>query len=153
MSKGSPSRCFENTDDRIIFQPTTPQEMEIKASRFIGEPIEVRFHRPPLFEKKPGCPDQFQWRGDRHEIVEKLKEWHDYHRRGRMASNVRPEHAAVAESRGSWGVGRDYFRVRTSSGRIFDLYYDRAPKNAGNRKGAWFLFREISVNDAEGECE
>ena len=123
--------------------------MEINASRFIGEPIEVRFHRPHLHEEKPGCPDQFEWRGDQYEVVEKLNEWHDYRRRVRMASNMRPEHAAVAESRGSRGVGRDYFRVRTSSGRIFDLYYDRAPKDAGKRKGAWFLYREIAENASE----
>jgi len=61
-----------------------------------------------------------------------------------MAHNMRAEHAATAEVRGSWGVGRHYFRVRTFAGRIFDLYYDRAPKNADNRKGAWFLYREMT---------
>jgi len=25
------------------------------------------------------------------------------------------------------------------SGQIFDLYYDRAPKDADNRMGGWFL--------------
>jgi hypothetical protein len=62
-----------------------------------------------------------------------------------MTSNMRPEHAAVAERRGSWGVGRDYYRVLTDSGRIFDIYYDRAPKDAGRRKGAWFLYRELAL--------
>jgi len=112
--------------------------------QFIGEPIQVQFDEPPVLGKKPGCPDRFVWSGETHKIVEKLKEWHDYSRRGRMAANMRPEHAATASRRGSWGVGRDYYRVLTDSGRVFDLYYDRKPKRGGDRKGGWFLFREMS---------
>lgn len=113
--------------------------------RFIGEPIEVSFDRPPALEKKPGCPDGFTWRGAAFRIIEKLSEWHDYARRGRMARNMKPEHLVVAAHRGSWGVGRDYFQVRTEGGRIFELYYDRAPKDAGRRKGAWFLVQELGL--------
>ena len=112
--------------------------------QFIGEPIQARFDRPPALEKKPGCPDGFVWCGEAYPIVEILSEWHDYSRRGRMAHNMQPQHAAVASRRGSWGVGRDYFRVRTGTGRTFDLYYDRSPTAGGGRKGAWFLYREVS---------
>lgn len=115
--------------------------------RFIGEEIEVGFDRPPLLEKKPGCPDRFTWQEETFEIVEMIKEWHNYRRRGRMAQNMQPAHASIAEQRGSWGVGRDYFRIRTAGGRIFELYYDRAPKDAHRRKGAWFLYREIGIGD------
>jgi len=117
--------------------------MDLKPLRFIGEPIQVQFDRPPLLEKKPGCPDQFTWRGETYRISETLNEWRDYGRRGRMARNMQPEHAAVAERRGSWGVGRFYFRVRTGTDQVFDLYYDRSPKSADDRKGAWFLYREV----------
>lgn len=118
--------------------------MDLTPLRFIGEAIEAQFDRPPVLEKKPGCPDGFVWDGETYRIVEMLAEWHDYSRSGRMATNMRPEHAAAAERRGSWGVGRDYFRVRTDSGQIFDLYYDRAPKNIRNRKGQWILYRELT---------
>jgi hypothetical protein len=111
--------------------------------RFIGEEIEVGFDTSPLLEKKPGCPDRFTWGEQAFEITEMLREWHDYRRRGRMARNMAPTHAAIAEQRGSWGVGRAYFRVVTTGGRIFELYYDRAPKDADRRKGAWFLYREL----------
>lgn len=117
--------------------------MDFQPLRFIDEPIEVSFAQPPVFEKRPPCPDGFLWRGETFAVVELLSEWRDYQRRGRMAVNMRPEHAAIAAERGSWGVGRFYFRVRTGSGSIFDLYYDRAPKDARQRKGAWFLFREL----------
>lgn len=117
--------------------------MDLKPVRFVSEPIEVHFEQPPTLEKKPGCPDAFVWRGTCYQIVEKMSEWHDYGRRGRMAINMRPDHAARATVRGSWGVGRDYFRVRVDSGQIFDLYFDRAPKDVDRRKGAWFLLREM----------
>ena len=117
--------------------------MKVKPLRFIGESIEVYFDRPPAFEKKPGCPDNFVWRGQRYQVTEKLSEWHDYRRRGRAAVNMRPSHASRAAQRGSWGVGRDYFRVRVDSRHIFDLYFDRAPRDADRRKGGWFLFREL----------
>ena len=120
--------------------------MDLQPLRFIGEPIGVEFDEPPLLEKKPPCPDRFTWRERLYRVTEMLGEWQDYRRRGRMARNMRPGHAAVAEQRGSWGVGRYYFRVRTDSGRIFDLYYDRAPQDAGRRKGAWFLYRELDLD-------
>ena len=113
--------------------------------QFICETISVGFDHPPMLEKKPGCPDEFIWREQRFRVIELLAEWHDYKRRGRMARNMLPTHAATAERSGSWGVGQAYYRVRTSDGRIFEIYYDRAPKDAGQRKGEWFIYRELSL--------
>jgi hypothetical protein len=114
---------------------------------FIGEEIQVEYDSPPALEKKPGPPDRFVWQGDTYRVEEILSEWHDFTRRGRMARNMRPDHALAAARRGSWGVGRDYFRVRTGvradGGRIFDIYYDRSPRTSSERKGMWFLFREM----------
>ena len=117
--------------------------MEFKPLRFIGEPVEVQFNQPPILEKIPGPPDAFTWRENTFPILEVLGEWHDYRRSGLASRNMRPEHASTAERRGSWGVGKDYYRVRTQDGRVFDLYYDRAPKGADRRKGAWFLDKEL----------
>lgn len=112
-------------------------------TRFIGQPIEVEFDRPPLFSKKPDCPDRFVWEREKFTIVENVREWRDYGRRGRMAQNMRPENLRKAAKRGSWGVGRYYFQVRVANGRLFEIYYDRAPKGQSQRQGAWFLYREI----------
>ena len=60
-----------------------------------------------------------------------------------MAHNMRPANLAKALKRGSWGVGRYYFRVVTKTERIFELYYDRAPKDVNDRLGTWFLDREL----------
>jgi hypothetical protein len=121
-------------------------DMMIQPLRFIGEPVQVQFDEPPAFEKRPDCPDRFLWDGEIYQVAETLSEWRDYSRRGRMANNMRPGHAAAASLRGSWGVGRYYFRVQVDTGQIFDLYYDRAPKGADDRKGTWFLFREMSAS-------
>jgi len=110
---------------------------------FIEEPVDPVFHQQPLLEKIPGCPDGFVWRSKEYRIVELLTEWHDYHRRGKMSRNMRPEHAEAAERRGSWGVGLDYYRIRTDSNQVFDLYYDRSPGDVDHRKGGWFLSREM----------
>ena len=115
----------------------------MKPLHFIDAPIEAIFDQPPTLEKKPDCPDGFIWEGQTYRVTGILAEWHDYRRRGRMASNMRPVHAEVASQRGSWGVGRHYFRVRVQDGRIFELYFDRAPKSIDERKGAWFLKGEL----------
>ncbi len=111
--------------------------------RFIGEPIAVIFHNPTLLQKRPGCPDGFIWQDAQYDVEEMLSEWHDYRRRGKMAQNMRPEHLSRARVRGSWGVGRDYYRVRVAGGRIFELYYDRAPASVDDGLGSWMLATEV----------
>ena len=64
-----------------------------------------------------------------------------------MRDNMSPEHALQAAERGSLNVGRFFFRVRVDSGQLFDIYYDRAMKNPDDRKGEWFIYREL----ADGE--
>ena len=134
---------------------------EIRAIHFYDQSIEVIFDVPPPLEKSPPCPDGFIWNGMPYRVTELLSEWSDFKRRGRMARNMRPAHAAVAATRGSLNVGRFYFRVRASpsssdttdetnalvgeaDSRIFDLYYDRAIKSLDERKGSWFLYRELA---------
>jgi len=112
--------------------------------RFIDEPIAVIFNTPPVTEKSPPCPDGFTWAGKTFLVTEKLSEWFDYSRRGRSARNMQPAHAAVASRRGSLGVGRFYYRLRTDTGQVFDLYYDRTILSADDRKGHWFIYRELS---------
>lgn len=110
--------------------------------RFIDEPIEALFDSSPLFEKSPTCPNGFIWNGETFRITGLLAEWKDFRRRGRMSNNMIPAHLSRAERIGSWGVGRFFFRVSTEGGRIFEIYFDRAPVDAGDRKGKWVLFGE-----------
>jgi len=121
---------------------------------FFDNPIEPIFDTPPAREKTPDCPNGFIWEGKTYRVVEMLSSWSDFTRRGKMARNMRPAHAAVASSRGSLNVGRFYFRVRVvlsssstaehPESQVFDIYYDRAMKNIDDRKGQWFVYREMS---------
>lgn len=117
--------------------------MEVIPLRFIEEPVETLFEKTPAISKNPPCPQGFIWGGETYLVGEVLSEWRDYQRRGRMARNMSSEHSDIASRRGSWGVGQIFFRVRTKQGRIFDLYYDRAPKNVDQRQGGWFLYQEL----------
>ena len=124
-----------------------------QAIHFFDHPIEVIFDTPPAREKTPDCPNGFVWEEKTYRVLEMLSSWSDFKRRGKMARNMRPAHAAVASSRGSLNVGRFYFRVRAvlsssstaghSEEQVFDIYYDRAMKNVDERKGQWFLYREM----------
>jgi hypothetical protein len=124
--------------------------MDFTPLHFIDQPVEVSFDATPARQKTPPCPDGFTWDGKDYRITGKLSEWTDFTRRGRMARNMRPAHAAVAAERGSLGVGRFYFRVRVDSGQVFDLYYDRAIKDVDDRLGHWFLYRELDSNSLPG---
>lgn len=117
--------------------------MKLKPIKFISEVVEVHFDKPLHLEKKPRCPDGFTWGEGNYRIVELLREWKDFSRRGRMAHNMRPVNMRKAARRGSVGVGRFYFRVVVDGGRVFDLYYDRAVKSADQRKGSWILHQEL----------
>jgi hypothetical protein len=119
--------------------------MDSQGLQFIDQPVEVIFDIPPALEKSPPCPNGFCWMGVTFRVEEMLAQWSSFERRGRMANNMTPEHAARAAGKGSWGVGRFFFRVRVTGGRIFDLYYDRAPGDASHRKGKWVLLAERSA--------
>ena len=113
-------------------------------SELYTDEIEVRFEKEPTVEKRPGLPAAFTWRGREYVIVELVKEWHDYRKRGKSKAFYEKERgsywARASKRQGSWGVGRDYYRVRTEVGEVFDIYFDRAPKGQ-KRKGQWILSR------------
>jgi hypothetical protein len=118
--------------------------MSLNPLTFMGERITPIFDHPPVYGKRPACPDGFCWRGQTCRIRISLEEWVDFTRRGRQARNMSTEHAAVASMRGSWGVGRYHFNVQVEDGRIFHIYYDRAPKNSDDRMGEWYLVSEMT---------
>ena len=124
------------------------ERMDFTPLHFLDQPIDVTFAASPARPKTPPCPDGFTWDGRAYHITGELSEWTDFTRRGRLARNMRPAHAAVAAEHGSLGVGRFYFRVRVDTGQVFDLYYDRLIKDVDDRLGHWFLYRELSENSA-----
>jgi hypothetical protein len=122
-----------------------PKKLSIKS--FHSDPITVSFTRRPSLKKTPSCPAGFTWQNKTFEIQSCIHEWKEFSRRGRMARNMQPQHAEAASQHGSWGVGRFFFTVETTSGRYFRIYYDRAPKDAFDREGQWILMAELSQQE------
>lgn len=117
--------------------------------RFIGEEVTVELPDRPYLEKKPPAPVAFTWGKTRFVVAKMLAEWHRYGQADRQSGSGRPPYSVRSGRRqGSWGVGRAYFRLRAGCGRIFDLYYDRAPKGQ-RRTGTWVLWRELSEEEIE----
>ena len=118
---------------------------KLAVKRFISEPINVNFTKAPQFTKRPPCPDGFTWKNEILSIKRCLAEWKDFSRHDRMAKNMQPQHTQVASKKGSWGVGKFYYDVQVHDGRIFRIYFDRAPKDAFDRKGHWILLAELET--------
>ena len=89
-----------------------------KESRFIDEEIKVRF------VQKPGPPTSFIWRGREYGLAE-----------------VERAYRRLDFKRDWWQRRhRDYYRVRTDTGQVFEIYFDRGP-----RKRYWVLYREFTA--------
>ena len=115
--------------------------------QFIGREISVTLPEEFSLEKKPPVPLSFVWQGRTHVIADMLAMWHRYGKPEIKTQGGRPPYfVRSGRTQGSWGQGRAYFRVRTTEGRLFDMYYDRAPKGK-RRAGAWFLWRELSPEE------
>lgn len=108
--------------------------------QFVCEEIKVEFDKEFVLEKKPPCPISFIWREQNLIVEELISSWFDYERKGKKAKNMRNTHLARARVKGSWGVGRIYYKVRCEFGEIVVIYYDRSPNNVCDRKGKWILF-------------
>lgn len=113
-------------------------------ARFIGDEITPVFAEQPELEKKTGAPTGFVWRDRQYTISRVIREWHEYDQgRGAAHTAGRPPFSQRGVmNRGSWGAGKDCYRVLAHDGRIYDLYYDRRPKGK-DRKGRWVLFRDF----------
>ena len=108
--------------------------------RFIDEEIFVALENGAFLEKAPKCPVKFQWR-DRWLTVQEIRSaWQDFSRKGDYSRNMKDKHLDRAQRIGSWGVGRFYFEIKADDDDLYTIYYDRAPENAHDRKGKWFLF-------------
>jgi len=87
---------------------------------FVHEELEVEF------EKKPGPPVAFTWRGERHPVAEVLRAWADHS----FGPLKRP---------GRWWQRRhrNCYRVRTADCSLVDFYLDRPARK-------WFLYRRCA---------
>ncbi|MEW5702774.1 MAG: DUF6504 family protein [Candidatus Zixiibacteriota bacterium] len=91
------------------------------AAQFIGEKIEVETGGRAIE------PVSMSWRGARYHITEIVTTWHDW------------GFPSGAKQR-DWRTRRhrNYFRVRTDAGDIFEIYLDRS-----RGPGEWFLYQRL----------
>ena len=104
-----------------------------KNSRFIDEEIEVRF------AQEPGPPTSFLWQGKEYEIVEVERQ---YRRLDFKRAWWRRRH-------------RDYYRVRTDTGQVFEIYHHRGPgkRCIPPRRRNVGTVEERRAIDVEGDIE
>ena len=114
-------------------------------NQFVCEEINVGFEKEFFLEKNPPCPNSIIWRGEKIIITEVISTWDDFSRKGKQARNMRDTHLERASKKGSWGVGRQYFKVKDMDDRILVIYFDRAPKDAVDKKGRWILLSVESI--------
>lgn len=98
---------------------------------FVGADIEVEFFEEQVIRRRP--PDAFAWNGEWFEVVELLQVWSETGPTRWRNSDRRRQHIS--------SQGRDYYRVKTSRGRVFDLFYDRRIYK-GHAESRWVLWRE-----------
>ncbi|MCL6450316.1 MAG: DUF6504 family protein [Acetobacteraceae bacterium] len=107
-----------------------------------GEPIEVEFPPEAAAERRAGVPVAFKWRGRRFPITRVMREWQDHGRGPGFGGGRHPAFLRGGKPAGSWGSGRDYYRVLTETGEVFDIYCDQRARGRG-REAGWTLDRKI----------
>ena len=107
--------------------------------QFIDKEIQVELLGGTFLERKPKCPTRIFWQDVWVRVLSLESSWDDFSRRGLKERNMHDKHLERAKVRGSWGVGKFYFRFLGEDGHTYTVYYDRAPSDAENRKGKWIL--------------
>lgn len=81
-------------------------------------------------------PVSFRWRGGEHRVAEVLLSWFDW---GFPAGSKQRDWKARRH--------RNYFRVRTTAGDVFEIYLDRGNKRG---PGEWYLFQKLDETSDAG---
>jgi hypothetical protein len=98
---------------------------------FIGEPIVPKpgtFDTPRMATGEPGLPRVFRWRGAEYTIAGVMETW-------------RSQEPGVGMDRKHLYVRKHFYRVKTTSGEVMTLYFDRKPPSGrGKSRQRWYLF-------------
>lgn len=99
--------------------------MKSEPGKFISQEIEV------TRDEETGDPTAFVWEGRHYPIREIIAFWPDW------------GFSAGAPKRKSWRMRRhrNFYRVETDDGSVFELYHDRGLKAEG---GSWILHMQLS---------
>lgn len=95
---------------------------------FISEPItplEASFDASGMARGEPGLPRQFRWRKQAYLIAEVLEQW--------------KEHGPCTHGSGERYVRKHGYRVRTTDGTVFRLYFQRN-FGRGHPTARWWIY-------------
>lgn len=96
------------------------------VDQFISEPIVPAagtFDTHAIARGEPGLPTRFTWRGDEYTMAEVMAVWK----------------TSAPEASGEVYLRRHWWEVRTTSGHIMKIYFERQ-KNRKHAKDRWFLY-------------
>ena len=99
------------------------------GEQFVSEPIVPvagTFDTRGLAQGEPGLPARFHWRDDEYVVSEVLSVWK----------------SSGPEATGEVYLRRHWWELRTTSGHIMKLYFERQ-KNRKNAKTRWFIYTVI----------
>ncbi len=106
-------------------------------SSFVSEPItpvDGSFDTDGMACGEPGLPHQFSWRKQTFTVAEVLERW--------------KEHGNCAHGSGERYVRKHGFRVRTTDGTLFQLYFQRSFGRAKFRTAnRWWIY-SVEKNEA-----
>lgn len=108
---------------------------------FISASVSPIFDTPHALGRRR-APDAFLWNDEQHTVSEMLAFWSERGQAWWQRKQWRGRRQHVSS------LGRDYYRVRTAQGRIFDLYYDRRLQGR-QMDGQWILWREWQPHELE----
>jgi len=97
----------------------------VEQQEFISEEITV------VRDEKLGNPQSFRWRDRDYAIKDVIAAWADW------------GFPAGAPRKKDWRLRRhrNYYRVETTDGAVFELYHDRGVKLS---PGTWVLYRRLA---------
>jgi hypothetical protein len=94
---------------------TMRKHLKLMSSSFISEPIlpvEASFDTGGMARGEPGLPRKFRWRKKEFIVAEVLEQW--------------KEHGDCRHGSGERYVRKHGYRVRTTEGAIFRIYFQRS---------------------------
>lgn len=98
------------------------------GAQFIGAEVEVTMAGDPIL-----MPVAFRWENREYTVAEVVSRWFDYG----FGADPRP--------RPKWWQRRhrNYYRVRTTDGQVFELYFDRGTSAKHPERRKWVLYRSL----------
>jgi hypothetical protein len=96
------------------------------AEEFVGEaliPTPGSFDATAMARGEAGCPREFTWRGETHQLAELLSSW-----------------KGTGKDRGETYLRRHWFRIRTTGGLTLSIYCERQSRNTRKPNARWWVY-------------